>query len=218
MSVIVELSLPPSEFELGRILDLEGGTNVSLETMVPLGTRAVPFFRLGGDARTSFEEQVRTHPAVYDIHVVNTNGDETLYALDWQITRDSFFQGILSQDAHVLEATGTAGTWSFEIRFSSHESLAAFKKHCHSENVEMTVERVFNPTRPEAGQWYGLTPPQRETMRYAVENGYYDIPRQISTKDIAEHFDVSDQAITERLRRAIDTLVTNTLLVPERNG
>lgn len=218
MSVIVDLSLPPSEFELGRILDLEGGTSVTLETMVPLGTRAVPFFRLGGDARTSFEEQVRTHPAVYDIHVVNTSGDETLYALDWQITRDSFFQGVLSQDGHVLEASGTAQTWSFEIRFPSHDALDAFNEHCETEHVQLTIERVFNPTKPEAGRWYGLTPLQRETIRYAVENGYYDIPRRVSTKEIAEQFEVSDQAVTERLRRAIDTLVSNTLLLPEQDG
>jgi predicted DNA binding protein len=47
----------------------------------------------------------------------------------------------------------------------------------------------------------------------AVEEGYYSIPRGISTKELAEEFDISDQALTERLRRAIITLVTNTLAV-----
>jgi hypothetical protein len=37
----------------------------------------------------------------------------------------------------------------------------------------------------------------------------------MSTADLAEEFDVSDQAITERLRRAIVALAEHTLLVPD---
>jgi len=40
---------------------------------------------------------------------------------------------------------------------------------------------------------------------------HYSIPRCVSTDDLAEEFDLSDQAITERLRRAIIAPVTNTL-------
>ena len=68
-------------------------------------------------------------------------------------------------------------------------------------------------TKPDAGPWYGLTAPQRETLMYAVEMGYYALPRQISTQEIANEFDISDQAASERLRRAIDMLVANTLLL-----
>lgn len=217
MSVIVELSLPSSAFELGRILDIESGSAVRLETMVPIGSRAVPLFRLRGDVREAFEEQVRTHPSVADIHEVSTSGDETLYALDWDTITDPFFEGVLSHEGYLLKATGTVQEWSFEIRFPSHDALDRFRTHCDAADIRPEVEQMFNPTNPDAGQ-YGLTPPQRETMCYAVENGYYDIPRGISTKDIADHFDVSDQAITERLRRAIDTLVTNTLLHPDEDG
>lgn len=79
----------------------------------------------------------------------------------------------------------------------------------------MDIERIFNPTKPDAGPWYGLTATQRETLTYAAEEGYYSLPRQISTKELADRFDVSDQAITERLRRGIATLVMNTLLVDQ---
>ncbi|WP_229770500.1 hypothetical protein [Halorhabdus sp. CBA1104] len=40
MSVIVELTIPSDAFELGQILNVEGGTQVTLETMVPLGGAA----------------------------------------------------------------------------------------------------------------------------------------------------------------------------------
>ena len=79
------------------------------------------------------------------------------------------------------------------------------------EEIDVTIERIYNPTKPDAGPWYGLTPPQRETLTYAVEHGYYSLPRGVSTKELGAEFGISDQAVTERLRRGITTLVSNTV-------
>lgn len=215
MSVIVELSLPASEFQLGRILSTEGDTTVSLETMVPLGDRSVPYFRLFGPPVGSFKATVRDHPAVSDIHVVNTHDDEILYAVDWEIAADTFLDGVLSLDGHVLEAGGGSDRWVFQIRFPSHSALSEFQAVCFEADLPIEIKHIYNPTKPDAGPWYGLTPPQRETLKYAVESGYYSIPRRVTTQEIADEFGISDQAVTERLRRAISTLVTNTLLLTE---
>ncbi len=218
MSVIVELSLTAAEFQLGRILSTEGDTTVTLETMVPLGDRSIPFFRVHGAPRSSFQAQVRDHSAVSEIHVVNTHDGETLYAVDWEMNEDTFLAGVMSLGGHVLEATGGADAWVFQLRFPSHSALSEFQEYCFDADVPLDIERIYNPTRPDAGPWYGLTTPQRETLTYAVEHGYYSLPRRASTQEIAREFDVSDQAITERLRRAIDTLVTNTLLLTADDG
>ncbi|MEF8882020.1 MAG: helix-turn-helix domain-containing protein [Halapricum sp.] len=213
MPVIVELSLSATEFQLGRILSTEGGTTVTLETMVPLGDRSVPFFRVFGQAREAFEAQARDHHSVADLHVVSTHDGETLYALDWTISEGSFLDSVLSLDGHVLEARGGSDTWEFQLRFPSHSALSTFQESCFEADISINIKRIYNPTTPDAGPWYGLTTPQRETLSYAVEKGYYSLPRRSSTQDIAEEFGISDQAVTERLRRAIDTLVTNTLLL-----
>lgn len=217
MAVILDLSLPADHFELGRILSIENDTRVTLETMVPLGERSVPFFRLYDGDGDSFEDSVGNHPAVEDIHVVSSHDNETLYALDWHISHDTFFSGLQKAQAHLLEATGTFQTWTFELRFPSHDAVSTFQTHCVDAGIPIDVERVYNPTKPDAGPWYGLTPPQREMLVRAVEAGYYSIPRQTSTNDLAAEFGISDQAVTERLRRAIITLTTNTLRVSEAN-
>jgi len=213
MSVIVELSLPATEFQLGRILSTEGDTRVSLETVVPLGDRSVPFFRLFGPAGGAFEAKVRDHPVVSEIHVVNTHDGETLYALDWDVSDDTFLDRLLSLDGYVLEASGGSDRWMFEFRLPTHGALSDFQEACFEADIPIEIRRIYNPTRPDAGPWYGLTTPQRDTLTYAVEKGYYSLPRRTSTQDIAEEFGISDQAVTERLRRAIDTLVTNTILL-----
>ncbi len=213
MSVIVELSLPAAEFQLGRILSAEDDTRVSLETMVPLGGRPVPFFRVDGSARAGFAADVRSHETVSDVHAVETHGDETLYAIDWRLADDSFLAGVLALDGQVLEATGGADRWTVQLRFPSHDALSEFQTYCEESAFQTDVTRIYNPTNPTAGPWYGLTREQRETLAYAVEHGYYSLPRRISTQEVADEFDISDQAVTERLRRAIETLATNTLLL-----
>lgn len=213
MGVIVELALPATEFQLGRILTMHEGLKVTLKTMVPLGGRSVPFFQIFGESHKSFEQHVRDHPTVSDLYVVNSHDDETLYGLDWKIDDDTFFDSIIKQDGHLLEASGGPDTWVFQIRFRSHDALSTFQQRCFDGDIPVDVRKIYNPTRPDAGPWYGLTTPQRETLSYAVEMGYYSLPRQISTEEIADEFGISDQAASERLRRAIETLVTNTLLL-----
>jgi predicted DNA binding protein len=218
MSVIAELTLPARSFELGRILWVEQPTQITLETMVPLGGRPTPFVRVRGDTRATFETSVRDDPAVEELLEIDTHDDETLYSLNWVPSADTLFDKLLEMDVAVLEATGTADAWELQLRFPSHDALSEFRNYYAKRDVEVTIERLYNPTPPEAGQWYGLTPAQREALTLAVEAGYYSLPREISTKELAEEFDISDQAVTERLRRGINRLVSNSLLVTEEDS
>lgn len=210
MAVIADLALPHGEFELGRILASGPTTSIALETIVPLGERSVPFFRVY-DESGSFEGTVSAHEAVNDIHAVTETDTETLYALDWEVSSDTFFAGLRDVGATILGGQEAEGTWEFALRFPSHEALETFQAYCENSEIPIEIHGLFNPTRPEAGPWYGLTPPQRESLYRAVDAGYYSIPREISTNELAAEFDVSDQAMTERLRRGIQALVTNTL-------
>ena len=212
MSVIVHLRIPADSFELGRILEIESGTTLELENMVPLGEKAVPFVVVEDADRDAFEQRVHDHPSVEAIQKVNQHNTETLYGLDWMVSRDLFFEGIIETGAQLLSAKGGPTTWEFELRFPSHEALSAFQEYCANAHIDLEVGRIYNPTRPEAGLWYGLSPEQRATLVHAVQGGYYSIPRTTSTQDLADEFDISDQAVTERLRRAIITLVENTLI------
>lgn len=212
MAVIAHLRIPAESFELGRILSVEPGGTVELENMVPLGEKAVPFFSVSDDVRESFEDSVKNHPSVGTILEVTRHDSERLYSLDWNVGRDVFFQGVLELDGQLLSATGTASTWEFEIRFPTHEALSEFQEYCSNAHITLEVGRIYNPVRPGTGMWYGATQAQRKTLMRAVQGGYYSIPRQMSTQELANELDISDQAVTERLRRAIVTLTENTLI------
>ncbi|MDS0259951.1 helix-turn-helix domain-containing protein [Haloarcula sp. S1CR25-12] len=213
MSVIAHLRVHANSFELGRILDISSGSSIVLENLVPLGEQAVPFFSIfGTDESQAFREAVQDHPSVRDIQEVSSHDDRTLFALDWDVTEDRLFRGIHETNANLLSATGGPQTWEIELRFHSHESLGSFKAYCSDANITLEVGRIYNPTRPESGPFYGLTQRQRDTLVRAVQGGYYSLPRELSTQDLADEFGISDQAVTERLRRAIVALVDNSLV------
>lgn len=217
MAVIAHLRIPADSFELGRILELEATGTIELENMVPLGEKAVPFFSVSDDVRESFEKNVENHPSVERIVEVTRHDKERLYSLDWNVARDVFFQGIVDLHGQLLSATGTINTWEFEIRFATHEGLSEFQEYCSNAHISLEVGRIYNPVRPGAGMWYGVTAAQRETLIRAVQGGYYSIPRRMSTQDLADELKISDQAVTERLRRAIVTLTENTLIEMEED-
>ncbi len=214
MSVIAEFQVPSTDFELGQILTLKEMSSIELESLVPTGNATVPLFWVYDSTRDSFVESVQRHPSVNNATKVEVFEDRTLFRLDWDANRDRVFQGIQKYDGQLLSATGTTERWEFELRFSDHEHLSGFTEHCEDAQIKLEVTRVFNPTKPDVGPWYGLTDPQREAITLAVEKGYYNIPRNCTTQELADELGISDQAVTERLRRAILALVTH-MLAPD---
>lgn len=214
MSVITEFRLPSNEFELGRILDLDDVSAIELETLVPTGEVTVPLFWLHDPGRGCLDA-IERHPVVNSATVVDSFEDRSLLRLDWDASRDELFQCLLASEGQILSATGTPEAWEFEVRFPGREALGRYRDCCTAEGLALDITRVYNPSVPEAGPWYGLTEPQREALALAVRMGYYDIPRGCTTVALAEELGISDQAVTERLRRAISVLGRNTLLALE---
>jgi len=52
-----------------------------------------------------------------------------------------------------------------------------------------------------------LTPRQRQMLLTAYALGYYDVPRRISSDDLARHLDVDKSTIVEHLRKAERKLI-----------
>lgn len=215
MAVIADMDFSPESFELGRILRVGEGVRVEIESMVPLGESIIPYIWIYDSHRDGFGASVKGHPSVESFTVQEVHDDRTLYALEWRASRDLVIEGIKEVGAQLLEATGTERRWRFELRFPSHDALSQFQEYCSSAEIDVEVVRIFNPTKPDTGPWYGLSVPQREALMMAAAEGYYEIPKQISTNELGKRLGISDQAVTERLRRGTSTLLEHTVMVEE---
>jgi predicted DNA binding protein len=215
MSVITEVRIPPDDFELGQILSLDEVSAIELETLVPSGDATVPLFWVYEPVEDGFLDALESYPTVNTVTEMEVFGDRTLFRLDWDASQDHLFQCILNHKGQILSATGTSKGWDFELRFPHRDALSQCQACCEDTHVSLELIRVYNPTDPGVGPWYGLSEPQREALMLAVSMGYYDIPRGCTTEEVAYELGISDQAVTERLRRAIGAFVRHALLTPE---
>ena len=211
MSVILELSVPRASFTLGRILPDRDDVDYTLEAIVPLGERPVPFIRVHDGDGDRLVEEVTAHPAVSDMSLQTLGTDEQIYSLDWDSESDGFLTAVRECNGHLLSAGGFQGDWQFRLVFPDHESASAFDAELEELGIENGVITVSNPWVPDRGLGDRLTSAQREALELALRTGYYDIPRRGSTSDIADELGISDQAVSERLRRGIATLIEDAM-------
>lgn len=62
-----------------------------------------------------------------------------------------------------------------------------------------------------------LNSDERETLRLALESGYFEVPRQISTVELANEVGVDDREVIEHSRRGIAKLLRATELNDGKN-
>jgi hypothetical protein len=205
---VADVRVRTDEFEPGGVLTRGDTELVELGAVVTYGTKAVFFFAVREPAHERFEEQVTAHPSVERVQQVSRQDGERLFTLDWDTSGDRLFEAVRTTDARLITVQPAATGWQLVFQFPGLDALVQFRELCDDAGIDLVVERVCAPSSPG----YGLTDPQREALVEAVRSGYYAIPRRLSTQDLAEQFGISDQAVTERLRRAVTTLTENTLL------
>ncbi|OYR42002.1 hypothetical protein DJ82_03785 [Halorubrum sp. Ib24] len=148
MSVIVEFRVSSGNFELGRILAVEGNSTVELETLVPLGGATAPLFWIHNASRDSFVDGVQRHPTVDGATPVDVFEDRTLFTLDWDATRDALVDAVQANGGQIRDGVGTPSTWQFEVRFPSHESLVDdVRRESRREGTTTDAERRRPRTR-----------------------------------------------------------------------
>ncbi|MHA1270968.1 MAG: helix-turn-helix domain-containing protein [Candidatus Helarchaeota archaeon] len=75
-----------------------------------------------------------------------------------------------------------------------------FNQYVSKENFKILS---IMPIKSNINSLYSvLTPKQFEIMKYAVKNGFYEIPREINVNQISKTFNISVSAVHEHIRKA----------------
>lgn len=214
MSVLVELEVDAQDFELGRVFStLTPATKIELESLVPVPGATTPMVWISNGEHDLLEERIGTHPTVGAVEQIETLSERSLYALEWSLEYDHLFRHFRDENVDILTVTGSPDAWQFTLRFRRHELLSDFQEYCESIQIGFKVLSVYNIPEQPSENAFGITQPQQEALILAVREGYYDIPRGCNTNDLAGQLGISDQAVTERLRRAVATLTRNTVMI-----
>lgn len=133
-----------------------------------------------------------------------------LYEIRWRADINGLVSALFEQNVRVMEATGTADEWDFRLQFSNRENLYAFRQELRKQGIRMQLRRLYNPSFPKETDT--LTAEQYDAILAAYENGYWKIPRGVTLDELAKQIGVSDNAVSQRLRRGIEALVRETVI------
>jgi predicted DNA binding protein len=208
-TVIVDIDLPADQFVLGDVVSRDPGIRIELERIVPLDHAILPFLWVSDGSNDEVESLLRSSAYVTGVTRLVTLEDRALYQLEWTQDVNGVIGLLDAVDGVIMEGHGTASSWSLRLRFTSHESFKRFAEGCRERGVDVTLRAVYNPHPPVDTDT--LTSAQREALRVAADRGYFKVPREVTLRELADHFGVSEQAVSQRLRRGLDTLVVGAL-------
>lgn len=123
---------------------------------------------------------------------------------------ETVYDTLVAHDVTVLGATETADGSRIAVRIPTREALGVLVGEFGRRSVPTTLHRLCSEADAGAAR-YGLSPKQREALVTAWEAGYYRVPRGATLGDIAAALDITEQSVSQRLRRGIHSLLGATL-------
>ncbi|WP_254544142.1 helix-turn-helix domain-containing protein [Halomarina pelagica] len=213
MATIVTGSLPAEEFALRESLSRLSGAEFEVEQIVESGEEAVmPLLWVRGADPEAVSEAFEADPSVADPSLlVNVDGDQ-FYRMEWTERVQLVLQMLTDSEATVTDAYGAGETWYLRVLYPTRDSLSRTIDYCEANGLTFDVDTIRELEGEPAGR-YGLTEAQYEALTVAAERGFYDVPRDVTLKELGDELGISHQALSERIRRATLALVEDTLLI-----
>ena len=189
--------LPELEIEAERVAAHATGW-----TMPCLWATNTAFDRLNG----AFEAD----PSVASIIEATEFENKIFYQINWNDEVDERINSYIDHEASILYAAATRDGWRIRFRFGTRDQFDDFRETIADCGHTFSLLELSQPEDPRSLSG-ALTPAQRKALRAAKEYGYYEVPREISTRELAAELDMSHQNLSELLRRATEKLIDETI-------
>lgn len=211
MPTIAVAEIPHTEFALRHTFDEVSGLEAESERIVANGEDiVVPLVWLRGSDRDVIEGALEEDPSVQDFSLLTWYDDEGLYQLEWAQHVHLIVRILTNERSTILELYGTQVGWRVRVLFPDRDELSNVDEYCDGRDLTFDIQRIRDLESAPSGR-YGLTDEQYESLRTAWEAGYFDVPRSIDLRELADELDISHQAFSERLRRGHSNLIEETI-------
>jgi len=213
MPTIVRGTVPAAEFALHHTLSTVPGLRVECEQVVQSGEKSVmPLVWLQGADPETVEDALAGDPTVESVSCLSTFGDEQLCRIEWTDRVRYLLEMVTNGKATVLDIHGRDDRWYLRVLYPTREHFSRTHTFATEHGLPLDVTSIREMDGNPASR-FGLTDGQHEVLVRAARQGYFDVPQETNLGGLADGCDVSHQALSERLRRGIGTLVEETLLV-----
>lgn len=160
------------------------------------------------DDFAAFEAAVNNDPTVTAPEVLTEAEARRLYRVTFtdRGKEAATFPAWSELDLVVLNGERTHDGWSVRIRIPDREALKTYRDICLEQGLSFNLQSIYKDTG-EPFPSHGLSEPQQEALTTAYQMGYFEIPRGASLAEVANQLELSQQAVSERIRRGAATLV-----------
>lgn len=212
-NIVVDITIPAESFELGRVFSDFQELTVCLERIVPLRSEPLPLLWVSNGDSAAIKTALQEHSQTELVRIITTANDDELFEVRWQTEFNGLIQTMIETDARLLEAEGTAEEWEFQLRFATHEDLTAFNQTVTEQDIPLLLRQLHSSAESEDRS--SMSAKQRETIKQAYRHGYFNVPRDSTVSDLSDTMEISDSALSQRLRRGLSVLVRETLISNE---
>lgn len=210
MSAFAEFRAPSATYPLGEALAAHPEVSIEVEAVVPTGG-STHYVWIYGVGREDAVTALRSHSGVRDVKIVDELPDRFLVRFDWSSEQSPIFAGAREFDGRIVTVQGSGPALDFRIQFPDKDSLTAFYHACQERDLGIRLVQWYDQENPLEQEGLDISPKQREALEAAFQAGYFDIPRQVTLQQLAEELDVSEQGVSERLRRGLSAYLKATL-------
>lgn len=208
MTSIVEVGVPAADLALGETFQRTPNATVeSVQASAAAGTAALSVLTVEGGE--DVERGVGRDATVESATALATLDEECVLRVDWTDATAERFRVLHPDDGVVLEARASDGTWCFRVLFGEREATEAWYHECADSALRVDVESVYDPTATVWSRDSGLSEKQYATLESALRRGFYEVPRRVTLQELAADFEVTHQALSERLSRAHRAAISN---------
>lgn len=209
MSLLAEYEIAAPSLFLSPTLESVPGLEIEVERQFALvPSRPVSFCWLryhtveGDDRKVleSLETALESDTTVDEFERIERADQRVLYRIRRsETTALGLYERWMGLGAELLRWWGSDGRWGIEMRFPDREAFTAYYSFLEEEGVAFDLHRLSDGA--DAARDEILTDCQREAVYLAWERGFFDVPRESTLEELATTLDISDQAVSERLRR-----------------
>ncbi|MFC6737137.1 helix-turn-helix domain-containing protein, partial [Halolamina salina] len=219
MSLIAELRLADAQLVLRPSLEAAPEMTLKREWATAADRTSDPMLFVwasGGDFE-AFEAALPDDPTIGEHECIDDRGDRRLYRVT--VNRE-----ITTNPAPIDRETGasrlsietTVDGAVLEVRLPNREALTEYISRLRENGFTVDLLRAHDAD-DGGGSEYGLSEKQAEALQEALRAGYFEVPRETDLERLADRFDISEQALSERLRRGVSSVLGATVGEPEES-
>jgi predicted DNA binding protein len=205
--VFLEITAPLGALGLVDADALPPRTSVAFERTASVSGPGPPPVVIAGADVPAAVAAIRESRAVDAGTVVGNTGDGVVYRFAWADTPPELLACVRRVDGVVLAATAVDDAWTVELRFPDGDATSRFYDGYDDSDHPITIRHSSGSVTTRRGPRDALTPKQRTALSRAMRAGYFEVPRRTTTAELAGELDISDTALSQRLRRALSTLL-----------